>query len=549
MNSCFSSIHRSRVKGEKFSQGGDVWHIFLFFLSLYVLSMGGHGYGGVGTTTYDVTRSMLLDRSVAIRPVPWGKFGPDGQFYAQYGIGHSLYNVPFYAIGHIAAQTVPGLASHYDRITMFTTLLGQPVISAFTCVLLFCLCRKLRYSNSISLACTLLYGLGTQVWMYAQLDFSEPILTFLLLAAVYWIHREKNTCEISETLQVWLSGVCLGLAVTVKIVAVIVLPVFLWYLWTSHETVPKARWKTFGAFLIPVLLVGGGIVGTYNVIRFGTPFETGYGNEFTWHIRDVLRHAADNLWGLEGSVFFYSPVIVLAFWGMRDFYTHFTRRSFLVGGIIVTFFLFYLFSTNELYYGPRYLTPTLPFFMLFAASALERLAGSPHNTGWKIVGKWCVGVLLVCGVCQQLVGVIVNYHTYYWRIHYTLPQAEQSVRRSEMGRSLFSTPQTPHILGHVWLIQQGIQDVFEPGGMPVSGVELLSDESRHNAWIPYYGLDLWWCHQKILALGGVKIAVFIVLTCGVMILYSLYRLFTLQRVTGRNVNRWMPAFKRLFPPR
>lgn len=45
------------------------------FFALYVLSMGGHGYGGVGTTTYDVTRQILLNHTLAIQKVPWGKFG------------------------------------------------------------------------------------------------------------------------------------------------------------------------------------------------------------------------------------------------------------------------------------------------------------------------------------------------------------------------------------------------------------------------------------------------------------------------------------------
>jgi hypothetical protein len=105
-------------------------YIFLFFFPLYVLSMGGHGYGGVGTTTYEVTRAILLHKSFAVSQVPWGKFDSEGQFYAQYGIGYSLYNIPFYSIGHGLTKLFPALSYQYDRVTMFSMLLGQPFISA-----------------------------------------------------------------------------------------------------------------------------------------------------------------------------------------------------------------------------------------------------------------------------------------------------------------------------------------------------------------------------------------------------------------------------------
>ncbi len=479
-------------------------YIFLFFLSLYVLSMGGHGYGGVGTTTYEVTRAMLLKQSVAISEVPWGKFGADGQFYAQYGIGHSLYNVPFYALGHVLVHLFPRLAPQYNRITMFTTLLGQPCISALTCVLLFCFCLKSGYSRKIALSCTFFYGLGTQAWMYAQLDFSEPILTFLLLGAVYWIYVPEKTCEISKTSQVWsllLSGLFLGIAVTVKIVALLLLPIFIGYVWFTLAQ-NSSRLEKMLLFIIPAVGVGIGIVGVYNAFRFGNPLETGYDNEFTWYAKDILRHFGENLWGLEGSVFLYSPIIFLAFSGIKKFYKIFTSFAVFLYGIILTLFLFYPFTTNELYYGPRYLTPTLPFFMLIAGVTLAKVQQPSQGFVRKKPQKWGIRILLVLGILQQILGVVVNYHTYYWRIQYTLPVVDDIIRFSEIGERLLSTPYLPHILGHIWLVKHAVLDAFTPGGLPLSGVELLSDPFRHNAWVPYYGIDLWWCHRKFVAMAG-----------------------------------------------
>ena len=506
--------------------------VFLFFSALYIFSMGGHGYGGVGTTTYDVTRSIVLEHSVAIQPVPWGKVGYDGRFYAQYGIGHSVYNIPFYLLGHALTLLSPALAAQYARLTMFTTLLGQPVISALTCALLLLFCRKAGYALNTSCTCALLYGLGTQAWMYAQLDFSEPILTFFLLSAAYLAHRPGGRPAHSAANLV-LSGLCLGIAMTVKIVAVIVLPVFFVYIMSGSDSAGiRSSLKKAVLFGFPVLLAGFGIVGAYNMLRFANPFETGYGSEFTFCYTDVLRHIGENLWGLEGSIFFYSPVILLALCGARRFFLRFGEFALLTWGVVATFFLFYPFTTNELYYGPRYLTPTLPFFLVVTGAYLENSSiGSVAQT----LRKYLIAGLLVLGIGQQLLGVVVNYHTFYWRIQYTLPLADETVRLSDYGQLLRATPELPHIQGHLWLVKHAVSDLFHRNGFPLQGIELLSNVQDRNAFIPYYGLDLWWAHAKFVAASGgvmpVAIVLFLISVMGAA-------LFRLRDISCQSGNVW-----------
>lgn len=495
--------------------------------------MGGHGYGGVGTTTYEVTRSILLHRSFAVSQVPWGKFGSDGQFYAQYGIGHSLYNIPFYSIGHGLTKLFPALSSQYDRVTMFFTLLGQPFISALTCSLLFLLCQRIGYSLKTSTLCALFYGLGTQVWMYAQLDFSEPILTFFLLGAVYWIYIPEKTSEpeqiseVSETSEVsssFLSGFFFGIAVTVKIASLILLPLFLLYILYAPYTKALSRLKNMVLFVIPVLVFGTGTVGVYNFIRFGSLFETGYDNEFNFWYKHILRQFWNNLLSLEGSIFFYSPVIVLILFGAVTFYRKFKIFALFIFGIILTFYMFYPFTTNELYYGPRYLTPTLPFFLLIAGATLAKVRKPSQGSLSLKLRKWGIPVLLILGIFQQLLGVVVNYHSYYWRIHYTMPVVDEAVRSSSPGKALLATPNLPPILGHLWLVKRAVLDLFQPGGIPLAGVQLLSDSTQHNAWIPYYGLDLWWCNPSVIRMTGWVFSGMIVVVLLGMMGLALWRL-------------------------
>ena len=474
----------------------------VFFFTLYVFTMGGHGYGGVGTTTYDVTRSIVLERDVAIAQVPWGKFGPDGGFYAQYGIGHSIYNLPFYLAGHGLTKLFPRLTSQYDRITMLSTLLGQPCIAALTVLLLWKFCRKVGYTPQTARWCAILYGLGTQAWMYAQLDFSEPLLTFCLLASYYWIYGMTALPAQQALKRLALAGACLGAAVTVKIVAVIVLPLLLVYLWTLPSSSTRWRMMRTGFWGLVVFLTGLVPVGWYNVIRFGTPFETGYGNEFNLNWGHVTHQFWTNLVGLEGSIFLYSPVILLACWGSMRFLKRATAFALLTFGCIALFFIFYPFSTNELYYGPRYLTPTLPLFLLIAGAGFPAEIRPLGNQARRHFLTWLIGILLAAGIFQQIVGVVVNYHTYYWRIQYTMPLVDAAIHASPEGQALVNTPQLPHLAGHLWLIAQGIRDFYTPGGMPLNGISLLADSTRHNAWIPYYGLDLWWCHPALARMVG-----------------------------------------------
>jgi 4-amino-4-deoxy-L-arabinose transferase-like glycosyltransferase len=346
--------------------------------------------------------------------------------------------------------------------------------------------------------------------MYAQLDFSEPILTFFLLLSVYWLvcaiqerggaRRKKEGS--SKTAALVLAGLSAGIAMSVKIVAVIVFPLLYLCILVSQTRKTSSVVGGVLAFSVPLGISGFGVVGSYNFFRFGTPFETGYSDEFTFHYQDVLRQFGDNLWSFEGSIFLYSPVIVLGILGAAHFYQRFKRLAWLVFGLIGSFFLFYPFTTNELYYGPRYLTPTLPFFMLIAGSWID-MSSSGRPSRRKFYRGVLIFVLFV-GIFQQVAGVLVNYHTYYWRIQYALPVANQEIRKSETAQILRATPELPHLAGHFWLVGQAFRGIIDAGGMPFGGIALSAegDFGDRNTWLPYYGLDLWWCHRQVISRFG-----------------------------------------------
>ncbi|NNE42929.1 MAG: hypothetical protein HKN12_01860 [Gemmatimonadetes bacterium] len=144
----------------------------------------------------------------------------------------------------------------------------------------------------------------------------------------------------------------------------------------------------------------------YNVYRWGGPFATGY-------LQTEHRYLALQTEGFVGLLlspgrgfFWFSPVLLLAFPGFRRLWT--ARRVEAIGialfaGAYVGFLGFVTVWNGDWTWGPRHLLPIVPVVALAMAPALEP-------------GRWrrAVGIPLVAvSVLVQLVGISVNYETYY----------------------------------------------------------------------------------------------------------------------------------------
>jgi len=335
--------------------------IFIFFFAIYVLSMGGHGYSGVGTSTYEVTRNILLEHSFSIEPNPWGRTGTDGKFYSQFGLGHSLYNMPFYLAGHLLCRFTPAFMSQYRRVTMFTTLLGQPFITSLTAVLIFIFCLKLGYQKNTSFLLTFSYGLGTMAWPYAKFDFTEPLLCFLILGALVSFFNFKTS---HKSKYLFIGSLLLGFGIITKIVIALIIPILAFYLFFDMHRFNLRRdlWKKMIIFALPVLL-GFSAIGLYKFLRFGDAFITGYKNEFGLDFLICLTKFKENIIGSEGSIFLYSPILVVFLCGIRAFFNRHKMEAIVFSSIIFGFMLFYPLTTNECYYGPRYLISLIPLMV------------------------------------------------------------------------------------------------------------------------------------------------------------------------------------------
>ena len=83
--------------------------------------------------TFDLTRSIVEDHSIALSGNLLGldaNRGVDGRYYSQYGIGHSIYNVPFYVAGTAAQRLIGRRIGKPDTLPKAAVALGSAVAAA-----------------------------------------------------------------------------------------------------------------------------------------------------------------------------------------------------------------------------------------------------------------------------------------------------------------------------------------------------------------------------------------------------------------------------------
>lgn len=395
--------------------------LFVFFTLLYSLSSMGRFNSTDGRDMYNTAVSLLLRHSLVI-PSDIGTFvGRGGATYAKYGIGQSLAEMPLALLDHWARQL--GLFTSAPQLFGSMT---NAWITAAAIVVLYQLALDLAYTPRSALVLAMAYGLTTMAWVYAKLDFSEPLLTLTLLLAALGCIRFKLTGNLRW---VAVAGIALGYAVLTKYAALALAPLFAVYLvlvWrASHRTkAPPARQKHLSLVLVAVgLPVLAGAIATLvvNWIRAGSPWVTGYvayERPLNQSIPLTLNAAAALLASPRyGLIFFATPVVL----GLAGF-PAFRRRAQLEawGIVVLCAATLLLYATYPTWYagwtwGPRFLVPIVPFLMLPSAEIFIQRHRSRHMDLF-------MQMVLVLGLCEQLLGVLVNYRASYDLLPWALPQ-------------------------------------------------------------------------------------------------------------------------------
>ena len=411
--------------------------LFIGFLALYLLTMGGHLYSPDEEILFQTTKSLAERGSLAVeRPKEMPRFatriGVDGREYAQYGIGQPLLAVPFYKLGCKLADWMGdrpigfSVVQYHSRTPrdewqrLGVSLFNQ-FAAALLATLLFVLAADLTGDRTAAVLTAVLYGAGTIAWVHSKPFFSETLATLFIFWAFSLILRARLH---KRPHWITLAGAAAGYALLTRLDSLFAFPgLAVLLLWPDQQSSSdsaarftlgnvlrdRATWERIGRFAPPVALACLVILGL-NQVRYGSPFSTGYEAqpEGVQFINPLLVGLYGFLFSVGKGLFFFSPPLVLFFWAIRRF----TRQWPAAGWAAVVLVAMPLLIHSKWInwaggwcWGPRHVFMVHVFLALPICALLQ----APRRPIIRIAYP----VLLVCGIAVQLYGTSQNFIDYY----------------------------------------------------------------------------------------------------------------------------------------
>lgn len=372
--------------------------VFVVSLVVSVVSWPLHPYGSDPVAVREEARALILTGGLDVvsPPAPWDRPGEyfvrnerTGAWVSKYGLMATLASVPPLAVEYLTTGELPPLDSR-DRLVLlngWNTVLT--VVAGLGLVRLAGLYTRRAW---LMVGFGLVSLFGTFVWNYTRAQSMELVQ----VVAGVWLF---------ERLVRWMRGECgwwgawllVGVLVLTRVYFVVLVPV----VWGAMVLVDRRRWWVWIVCGLTVGLVLGGV----NLVKFGSPWLTGYhAFQAGRHVPfgegwDVGRAAWGFLVSATKGVWWHFPPLVLALGGLWAMGRRYPREGWVLVGWVVLGCLPLLTVPSwagEWGYGPRYLVFALP---VLAVPAVVWMDGWAERGG---AGFWAVsvlaGVLAVGGV-------------------------------------------------------------------------------------------------------------------------------------------------------
>lgn len=509
----------------------------------FVLTGGGRIVGSDELAMLELSRAMLHG-SLAV-PAGATLAGPDGRHYTKNAAGQAVLALPLVAL----AETVTGAAGVPEPRRRLAVKLVVSCFNAIVVAILlgvfYTIVRRLGVRPTRAFAAAAMLGFATPLWVYAKSFMADPLQALGLLLALAgcagvgedekrgngapaagaglardpaaWTPRAAALTGRARTS--WMAGAGVCLAVSVKLS---MLPLVL----ACMATLAGRPWRAWRAPLagLVVALAGHAV---YNVARFGTPFETGYGAQATAAAYTTPLWVG--LYGLlvssgKGVLWFAPPLwLALSSWlrgalpfaelpPSRDPEVAVPRGwaralaaltpeqrvrwgALFVAAVALVLYGRFQHWASDGSFGPRYLVPVLPLAFLVVALALER--------GSRTMLRWA-RVLAVLGFLVQAGGVAIYFGAQMREAGdypYTLPLEHPRF----MSESHFDPRRTPIVDHWRMLIRnagehlRGAQpSLGSVGASPPAeiapGDAARTDLSAADQQRLLHALDFWWTY-------------------------------------------------------
>lgn len=324
--------------------------------------------------------------------------------YSHYGIGVSLFALPFFVIEQ---------AWHLPRSSAVT--LTNPALLSMTAWVLFAIGRRLGWSRGLSLVAPFVFVVGGMTaWASTEL-FSEPgiclAVSLLVLGLIGWSRAERSGPLIA--------GLAFGLGLLFRTDTVVTMGLALVAL---PLLVPFGRllrgWRDLVAFSLPVVASLAWIA-FYAEKRDHQLMPAVYGGRFS------SRGWPHGLWGLTVShgvgIVWYAPCLLVGIPGLYVLWRKNTGLAAVLLLLVVTrpvVFAGWSDWKGGVSWGPRFLLPCAVPLCLLVASAVS--ATVPWRSPVRWLARGLVGALVAVSAWISVASVAVPYEA-AWRHTMVIP--------------------------------------------------------------------------------------------------------------------------------
>ena len=475
--------------------------VFLAVLSLYAATAGGSLATQDASAVFAQTRSLVehgaLDVPLEISGADWR--GVDGRYHLPFGIGQALYNAPFYAAGKLAIRlTGLCIGNSDDAVLKASVLLGNAVAGSLCAAVVFLCAWRLTGRERASVAAAALFACGSLAWTYSKFGFSAMPTALMLAAGVYGVWSGVMLDRLAPVAR---GGIALAFACLIRHEMILASAVCI--LWTASAAHPRRRGPQVGC-LAAILGAAMAAWAWYNLVRFGSPFETGHHPGF----------GGLGLLGLTvspaASVFLYAPlagigaIVLIRLWADAHSYAR------LVVPMSAALFVFYALLEDWLgtrSYGPRYLVPLLA--LTYAPLALV------PAMGWRTWATRLAAGVAVLSVVVQVPGVLVNFAT--------VGEADGLPSANRQPFAWRSSPLVRNSLAVMTALPVNIHALAGAAAPPEEHAAQAADLASRLA----FSLDLWWLYLfhlgKLTAARALGCAAALLLSAALLLFAALFR--------------------------
>ena len=438
--------------------------------------------GGMTTTdavvAFDVTRNLVEHHSVATTGDLLGNDayrGRNGSYYSPFGIAQSVWNIPFYLAGRVAAGRRATRIGGPDTIVKAAVALATVPAVALLGWACFSLLLHLGAAPDRAAATVVLLVLATPLWPYSGFGFNQPLTGMFLWCSVL------GAVAGGRGRRGWLvlSGVSAGLAILTRHEMILAAAVIGG--WIALRG-PSGGWTAARAYLAG--LVPPSVVWlALNWWRFGNPFESGYLRDSTPGFGGaVTEGAAGFLFSPYASIFLYCPIVILSIPAVRAMWRRNRAATVMFAALFCVCFALYASLGNWMggrSYGPRYLVPLLPALVLplafwFPARGMRTLAV----------------VVVAVSIAVQIPGVLVDYS----KVRQDRADAGETVAQDLRWSGMPLRLNTEAVLT---VFPRTVRHLIGAAPRP----QIRQDDPALSRALSG-GLDLWWVHLFYLGMIG-----------------------------------------------